>query len=449
MTFRQRRRSLRDRARRLARKMFSGKNLSPISRKTLHVEPLEDRRLLATLTVNSALDNLTGGDGLVTLREAIIAANGDSATDLGDTGSGADEIVFDAGLNTTPIVLSITGSDEDAAATGDLDITTEVIISGNGAANTIIDAGGAGGLDDRVLHVLGSGNLTLNASTISGGDTTGTIGLLNGPGGGVFIDSGATGTINNSSISENTANYFGGGLSNKGSLTVTASNVSDNDGSRGGGISSRGTTLTINDSTISGNNTGNHGAGLYSANETSISNSTISNNTSNGGGGGGIFSTVGSNIAITIADSTISGNSAAGSGGGILVINPTSTLTITNSTIANNTAALNGGGVYARAGDSTITHSTVSGNLASVGVGGGVWNRLNMTVTNSTLSGNSSGQGGGGLFNTGFQSTVTNSTITGNTGDGGWRHRQLHEPAPYGVDHIKQLHCRRKFFDID
>src|ERR1043166_611366 len=46
----------------------------------------------ATLRVNSLDDATTPGDGLVTLREAISAANNDTTTDLGDTGSGADTI---------------------------------------------------------------------------------------------------------------------------------------------------------------------------------------------------------------------------------------------------------------------------------------------------------------------------------------------------------------------
>ena len=64
----------------------------------LRIEPLEDRRLLAVLTVNSPLDNTTSGNGLVTLREAIVAANADGTTDLGQQGSGADTIEFDAGV---------------------------------------------------------------------------------------------------------------------------------------------------------------------------------------------------------------------------------------------------------------------------------------------------------------------------------------------------------------
>src|SRR5215470_6107833 len=68
-------------------------------------ETLEHRVLLASLLVNSALDNATSGDGLVTLREAITAANSDTTTDLGQTGNGADTITFDLGAGAQIINL--------------------------------------------------------------------------------------------------------------------------------------------------------------------------------------------------------------------------------------------------------------------------------------------------------------------------------------------------------
>jgi hypothetical protein len=67
----------------------------------LGVEPLEDRRMLAVLTVNSLLDNTTGGDGLTTLREAVIASNNTA---------GADQIVFSVSgtINVTAGQLTLT-----------------------------------------------------------------------------------------------------------------------------------------------------------------------------------------------------------------------------------------------------------------------------------------------------------------------------------------------------
>ena len=68
-------------------------------------ESLEYRALLSAIMVNSLADNTTSGDNLVTLREAIMAANGNSTTDLGDIGTGADTIAFSPGLSGT-IALS-------------------------------------------------------------------------------------------------------------------------------------------------------------------------------------------------------------------------------------------------------------------------------------------------------------------------------------------------------
>ena len=55
--------------------------------------------------------------------------------------------------------LSISGSGEDAAFTGDLDITDDLTITGAGWATTIIDGGGI----DRVMHVDFNTSLDLDA----------------------------------------------------------------------------------------------------------------------------------------------------------------------------------------------------------------------------------------------------------------------------------------------
>src|SRR5262245_42053560 len=49
---------------------------SPVSyARPLRIEPLEDRRLLAVLTVTTTADNYNFGDGQLTLREAIAMSN--------------------------------------------------------------------------------------------------------------------------------------------------------------------------------------------------------------------------------------------------------------------------------------------------------------------------------------------------------------------------------------
>ena len=90
----------------------------------------------ATFTVNSTNDAVDAnpGDGVCassvaecTLRAAIMEAN---------VHAGSDTIIVPAGAYT----LALTGPDEEASATGDLDVTDGVTIQGAGAATTIIDA---------------------------------------------------------------------------------------------------------------------------------------------------------------------------------------------------------------------------------------------------------------------------------------------------------------------
>ncbi len=120
-------------------------------------------------------------DADCSLREAIIAAN---------ALPGSDTITVLAGTYT----LGIAGTGEDASATGDLDITDDVVINGAGAAQTIID----GGAIDRVFHIHTGVVVEINDVTVQNG---------NAPfeGGGIFNDSNATLTIINSTISGNSA----------------------------------------------------------------------------------------------------------------------------------------------------------------------------------------------------------------------------------------------------
>ncbi len=92
------------------------------------LEALERRIAPATLLVNSLLDNTTPGDGLVTLREAILASNNHTMDDLGQTGTGNDIINFAPGLTGT-IALTL----------GELDINDNLTITGPGANVLSID----------------------------------------------------------------------------------------------------------------------------------------------------------------------------------------------------------------------------------------------------------------------------------------------------------------------
>ena len=114
----------------------------------------------------------------------------------------------------------------------------------------------------------------------------------------------------------------GGGIFNRGTLTVTNSTVSGNSArgmpGRGGGIFNLGT-LTVTNSTVTGNIVGGafglgYGGGIENQGTAAVNNSTVTGNTA--ARGGGIANLQGS---VTINNSTVSGNSVhfADDGGGI------------------------------------------------------------------------------------------------------------------------------------
>jgi len=130
-------------------------------------------KAVAILSVNDTSDSLVAGDGKCTLREAIINANSESDTTGGDcaAGSGADLIDLPMGTYN----LSITGTGEDAAFTGDLDITDDLTITGAGQAITNIDGGGI----DRVFDVKLGNTLEISGVTVQNGNASFGAGFFN------------------------------------------------------------------------------------------------------------------------------------------------------------------------------------------------------------------------------------------------------------------------------
>ncbi|MEZ6091000.1 MAG: DUF11 domain-containing protein [Pirellulaceae bacterium] len=273
--------------------------------RSLRHEPLEDRRVLAALVVNSFEDNLTSGDGLVTLREAIIAANTDATTDLNETGSGADTITFEAGLFTP-------GSSEMVSLSlGELAITSDLSIEGPGANVLTIDAQN----NSRIFDVSDGAGTLINVS-ISG------LTMARG-----FADDGNPQQFSDGDV--------GGAIKSRENLTITDSVIRDSNATSGGGISIDGGSTTLLRSTISGNQATLSGGGIGIYSDANILNSTISGNSA-GVNGGGVNRSRGS---ATIANSTISGNSAGSSGGGVYnAVASSSAFTIDNTIIAGSIA---------------------------------------------------------------------------------------------------------------
>jgi uncharacterized repeat protein (TIGR01451 family) len=199
---------------------------------------------------------------------------------------------------------------------------------------------------------------------------------------GITANSGVTAVVERFTIQHGSSGW-GSGISNHGSLTLNNSTVSDNTAPNGdGGGIYNSSLLTLNNSTVSGNAAA-FGGGIFNRDHgiLTLNNSTVSRNTANGPGGG-----ISNGDTLTLNNSTVSGNTANGDGGGIRNLY---TLTLTNSTVSGNTAN-DGGGIY-NPGTATLNNSTVSGNTANNG--GGIRNFDATTLQNSILAGNTASSG--------------------------------------------------------
>ncbi|MGH8488958.1 MAG: DUF4347 domain-containing protein, partial [Gammaproteobacteria bacterium] len=261
--------------------------------------------LLATVavdTTNDVLDGDTssianllanqGTDGNISLREAVIATNNTA---------GADTITLASGTYT----LSIGGSGDDVALTGDLDIQDTLTLNGAAAASTIIDANAV----DRVLDVRAGGTLYLTGVTLTGGSAS--------LGGGIYNQ--GTIMLDGVRITGNTTSFGtgGGGIYNDGVATLTRSLIDTNSASfdsGGGGIRNTVTgTLDLTNVTISKNTAAfSSGGGLSTSGLATLQNVTISENLADFSDGGGIRVSGG----VTILTNTIVANNTANFGSG-------------------------------------------------------------------------------------------------------------------------------------
>jgi CSLREA domain-containing protein len=395
-----------------------------------------------TITVNSTADGTGGPD--CTLRDAITAANTDTAAGGCSAGHGVDTIGFSVSgqINlgsTLPAVASdvmVDGSGQSVVVSGQEAVRVLEVRAGATLTLAVLtvadgDAANAGG-------ILNSGTLLVRNSTLSGNSAENF-----GSGGGIWNTTGGSLTVRNSSFSENGAPEgtehvtLGAGIYNDGRARVENSTFSGNDADHGGGIfNGAGGRLTVEASTFSGNSAG-EGGGINNRGRLSIEISAFFGNNATLGVGGALSSRDGSTL--TVANSTFSGNCAPGGGG----IYNGARLTVTNSTFSENCA--DGGGAIGSGGTLAVADSTFSDNHAASGAGidmvgsgtirrstfalneadegAGINNGGTLTVSNSTFSGNaisSFGLFGGGIFNRAEATlTLTSSTFVGNSASEG------------------------------
>ncbi|HEX3462262.1 MAG TPA: choice-of-anchor Q domain-containing protein, partial [Acidimicrobiales bacterium] len=366
----------------------------------------------ATYVVNTLADtggtpaNCVSGTGLCTLRNAIQQYNTDS-------GAGSDAITFTSGLTGTIILTA--GSLGISNATG-LGLT----ITGNGSASTVVSGGGT----SQVFVVLATttGAVTIFNLTVANGKTAGNGGGIEnrgnltlsgvtvqsstaGLGGGISNDSVGQLTANTVTVTGNTTTLGGGGVLNTGTFNATGFTVTQNSttGGSGGGIANdgpftaTGVDIEHNSAVVDGGGIVSQDAALNLGTSTS-SGGTIATNTATGGGGIAIVDT-GAHAPATLDGVTVSGNAASGNGGGVLAFGQVSMAA--GSSITGNTAATNGGGLYNEFNlggvGPTLNGVTISGNKASSG--GGIFDDVGgggLTMTGGSISGNTATPGSGG-----------------------------------------------------
>lgn len=307
----------------------------------------------ATFTVTKTADT---NDGVCnsdcSLREAVIAAN---------NLLGADTIILPQGS----YLLTLSGPNEEASATGDLDIKDDLTITGAGRDLTTIN----GNQQDRVFDIVEGKSVFLsNLSVVNGA-------AIQSSGGGVF-NMGKL-TVNNVNFDGNVSTGYGGAIksgSATASLSVDSGIFTNNCSSSGGAIENSGGVLTIKNTIFNGNRPiikagvdckNGDGAAIHVQGSVgaTIDKSTFINNV---GHVGAITMIYGD---LTIKNSTLTNNRGVGGQyspggpGAILLQGPRwqASVSVINSTIANNTGFLRGGGIE---GKLTLKNSIIANNTA-------------------------------------------------------------------------------------
>lgn len=288
------------------------------------VERLEDRTLLATLTVTSLADSGAG-----TLRSAIVQANADPSPDT---------IVFDPALTSAgPATVALSALGDATAGKSALLVTSPITIAGPLADYGITLSMAS---EMRFFHVGVKGSLTLENLKVTGGRASGGNGgnstYLGGSGGGGAV--------------------LGGAIFNQGLLTINRCLFIDNVAKRGqgGAFGGLGTGNVLGgggggyndggpgDGGNGGFGGGGAGAGTFSAN-------------GGAGGFGGGGSTYETFLGIPLGKSGDAGRPGFGGGGGIGInARPGSGF---------------GGAIFSHNGDARLTNVTVVANSVLTGTG--------------------------------------------------------------------------------
>ncbi len=423
----------------------------------------------ATFVVNSTADAVDATPGNGTCATAGGACTLRAAVQEANALAGADDITLPAGT----FRLTLVGAGEALAATGDLNVTQPLTVTGAGRDVTIVDGVGS----DRVFEVSGAAAMTLSGLTIRNGRTM-------NPGGGILHAGGAALTITDVAFRGNRAGVGGAVVMTNGPLTIADCAFDDNSATTtggavvhspgavqpldvrrstftrnaapvgtGGGLLYSGTGNAVVDAcTFDGNRGQNGGSLTLIATDVTITGCAFDDSHATGGtvGGAALVQATGS---VVVRDTTVR-RSVAENGYGAMLLGAGTGVTMTGCTIEDN-QALGGSGfggvnIMTAAGTVLIEDSIFRGNAAPVGLAGGLFvtsagsvslarvvvednqagtiaggafvsATTSVAITASRITGNSAAAGvGGGLFMTaGTDATITDTTVADNTTSGG------------------------------
>lgn len=326
-----------------------------------------------------------------------------------------DAILLASGTYT----LTLYGTGEQEAATGDLDIARDLILIGEGAETTRVV--GSSAWDDRLLDVNFTSNSLVQGISFEGGKEQ--------LGAGVYLHVYATLTLREVWLQQNHATLHGGGVYSSGKLRVEEgvlqNNVAD---ALGGGIYQDADDFIP--AYFSGSLIGNHanmGGGIHARTPLVLENCNFaSNNTVSGGYGGGLYAFT---TSITLQNCAFTDNHATV--GGAIALTSAGTLKAAYTVFANNTAEYegdnngDGGAIFLADSLADLQNMTFTGNSAER-FGGGIYiswstvSLLNVTVTNNRagLQGENLGTGGGLYhYNNNSAITLANTLLAGNYAD--------------------------------
>ena len=319
-----------------------------------------------TITGDATISGNKASGNVGAIKAANVAIGG-AAEITGNVAGGATGAVATKNLSAASLVLSnneAQGGDNGALnLTGALTVTGDATISGNKAFGNVgavlatdVTIGGAAKITGNVAtgatgaiatKNLSAASLVLSNNEAQGGDN----GALN--------LTGALTTTGDATITGNKASGHAGAIQAANVTIGGAADIADNvAGGLGGAIFSNGGSVSLQNATITGNSAGTNGGAIY-ASTVSIKNALIANNTA-AGFAGAIYAK-----ELELVNATVANNSAANAG----ALYVGGSAKIDNSILAGNSVAEDGQGVeiFAEADANVVLRSSLIQNAESTG----------------------------------------------------------------------------------